>query len=105
MIKKEYIIVEALFEQDDSDNNQINYEDLGIKAPKQSVKSFDVLPRVIITDKIMSFGPGDLVGVTTIHMVDGLGFRVKGSITDILTSIYPEADISKFEPTEEDFEI
>lgn len=99
MKKRDYILIEALFEREED----INYKDLGIKTDNSGV-ALESLPRVIFTKSIISFGPSSYEGVQTLHMTDGGSFLVKAdSIGVVLDMIYEDFDeVDPNSDTEED---
>lgn len=105
--KNPYIYVNVCFESDAELEEEDKLEALGIKYSRNKKgRNFEISPRIIMTDKITGFGPSQYKGITTLHTGDGgFAFLVQAEMDEILSLIYPDADLSIFGLTEEDFEI
>lgn len=86
IVKKDYIVVTALFNTED---DEIDYDALGIKKNESDGTNLEAITRVIFTDHIMAFGPSVYQGVQTVYMRDGGTFLVKADTEgDIIDMIY-----------------
>lgn len=107
MNKNPYILVEVCFESEEDLDREDYYKEIGVNIKnKREGKNFEIIPRIILTDHIVAFGPSTFKGITTVHTGPGeAAFLVRGEMDEILAKIYPDADLSPFGPTEDDFEI